>query len=118
MATDLPGEDLFVGQVVALIPVPSASSEDALGRDAALRAALAGADEPPPRGRVRARTYSLVAYAPHRAIFMLGDREIDVTIRPLEVDTPLEAAVFRVVQVAGRSLRVTRVVAEPGAASA
>lgn len=109
MATDLPGEELFIGQVIALLPV-SRRAADAVGDDAALRAALAGAGDTDPR-RGRARTYSVVTFEPHRGIFLLDGKEIEVFIHPLDIDTPLEAAVFRVTSISGRSLRVKRAVA-------
>ncbi|CAI9390020.1 hypothetical protein [Microbacterium sp. T2.11-28] len=109
MATDLPGEELFIGQVIALLPVTRRAA-DVVEDDDALRAALAGADDDP-RGRARTRTYSVVTFAPHRGIFLLDGNEIEVSIHPLDIDTPLEAAVFRVVSISGRALRVKRAVA-------
>lgn len=109
MATDLSGEELFIGQVIALQPV-TRHAADVVEDDAALRAALAGA-EVDPRPRARTRTYSVVTYAPHRGIFLLDGKEIEVSIHPLGLDTPQEAAVFRVVSISGRALRVKRAVA-------
>jgi hypothetical protein len=115
MATDLSGDDLFIGQVIALLPVTRRAA-DVVEDDAALRAALAGADDEQ-RGRGRTRTYSVVTYAPHRGIFLLDGKEIEVSIHPLDLDTPREAAVFRVVSISGRALRVKRAVAATDAAS-
>ncbi len=116
MTVQPPDDELFVGQVVALLPL-SHEQEAGIPDDADLRAALAGVEDREhgsPR-RTRARTYSVVTYAPERGIFLLGSTEVEVSIRPLGVDTPLEAAVFRIASISGRSLRVTRAVTEPSA---
>ncbi len=114
MITDLPGDDLFVGQIIAVTPLERVEA-DVLA-DTITQSVFVGSDdadsEPPESTRRRRRTYSIVTYAPRRGIFLLGRHEIEVSIDPLDVDTPLQATIFRIVSVSGRSLRVTRAVVD------
>ncbi|BDV29510.1 hypothetical protein [Microbacterium terricola] len=112
MTADSPTPDLFVGQMVALIP--RQGTQDGRGgapdgprifpRNIALPA-----DDDDER-TVRPKTYSVITDGAGHGILTVRQTEIAVDILPLDLATPPEATVFRVVAVAGRAIRVTGVV--------
>lgn len=112
---DVPGHDLFVGQIAAVQPLKSLPKEDEEDPfvSAVLMGSREGSRELSSGSNPQHRSFSILMYAAHRGILSLGTHEIDVSVKPLEPETPLEATVFRIVCVSGRLLGVARAVDFP-----
>ncbi|GEP46926.1 hypothetical protein [Microbacterium saccharophilum] len=121
MNTDAGGVELFVGQVIALIPLRvTGPRADEFSRTR-LRRIFPRSLQPPaantgrrPGRAVRPKTYSVITDGPGHGYLTVRQTEIEVRIVPLDLETPEDATVFRVAGVAGRAIRVTGVVEEPG----
>lgn len=64
------------------------------------------------------RRVSMLMNGAHVGILMLENLEIEVTIEPLDLDTPMDATVFRILATEGRSLLLTRTAIDPSARAA
>lgn len=120
MSTDAEGEELFVGQMVALLPLNLSSAPGEPPPRGRLRKVIPRSLQPPPATHrksaskaVRPKSYAVVNDAPGHGIMMVGQSVIEVSISPLDVHTPLEATVFRVASIEGDAMRVTGVVTDP-----
>lgn len=113
---DLPAPDLFVGQIVAVRPLSALAAEQA--EDSLVSAVLAGSRQHSRDyfwdSTARRQSFSLLTYAAYRGILSLGHHEIDVSVEPLEPATPLDAAVFRIISLSGRSLTIAQSGTPPG----
>lgn len=105
--------DLFVGQMIALLPVSSTSDVDPVTRMQKRRMFPRAVDGIPAAHAAvgRPRVYSLISDGRGGGTLTVGGAEIPVRILHLSVDTPPEAAAFRVVAIAGRALRIRGVAA-------
>lgn len=99
--------ELFVGQMIALLPCQSHAESDAVQRSV-LRALFPrfGGQPVAVAERRRPRVYSLILDGEERGILLAGGTETDVRILPLDVQTPSEATAFRITAMSGRALRV------------
>ncbi|MFT4050796.1 MAG: hypothetical protein QM677_00945 [Microbacterium sp.] len=102
--------DLFVGQMIALTPRMPPPPVDAVLLDHMQRLfPLATRGSKQSRQQLRPRTYLLMMNRDHDGVLTAGGTEINVTVLPLDVDTPAEATPFRVVAIAGRAIRISGV---------
>ncbi|WP_295574117.1 hypothetical protein [uncultured Microbacterium sp.] len=120
MSGDTGGVELFVGQMVALIPLGVAGPRSDEFSRTRLRRIFPRSLQPPatntgkrPGKAVRPKTYSVITDGPGHGHLTIRQIEIEVRIIPLDLETPDDATVFRVAAVAGRAIRVTGVVEEP-----
>lgn len=100
--------DLFVGQLIALLPKLAGTHPDAALRRQ-IRLLFPRADGHPvaaPGKPLRPRTYSLITDGRGGGFLTAGGSEIPVTMLTLDVTTPPEATAFQIVAMAGRALRV------------
>lgn len=116
----LPGDDLFAGQIVAVRQVAKPTADPAVAsaiQSSSLESGPSGDGQPssedPPMRRV-----SMLMNGAHVGILMLENLEIEVTIEPLDLDTPMDATVFRILATEGRSLLLTRTAIDPSARAA
>lgn len=109
--------ELFVGQMIALLPSRALADADAVQRSV-LRTLFPryGGQQVVAAEKRRPRVYSLILDGEEQGILLAGGTETDVRILPLDVRTPPEATAFRVTAMSGRALRV-RGVAEGDAAA-
>lgn len=110
--------DLFVGQVIALLPARSAEGEDPV-RARATRMLFPRVGGLPVAQQTRAprpRVYSLITNGRDLGVLTVSGTEIPVRVLPLDQATPSEATAFRITEMAGRALRI-RGVAEGDSAA-
>lgn len=99
--------DLFVGQMIALLPKVSAEDDDPVLRQQVERIFPRALDDVPTVDKPpRPRTYPLYLNSAGGGILTVAGTEILVAVLPLDVATPHEATVFKIAAIAGRSLRV------------
>lgn len=100
--------DLFVGQTIALLPILSDPDPDPDRRYQLqlLFPRAVGQTVTPPRRSPRPRVYSVIWDGEGEGVLTAGGKDIDVSLLPLDVDTPPAATAFLVVAVSGRALRV------------
>lgn len=110
--------DLFVGQVIALLPAHSAQAEDPARARATrmLFPRVGGLAVAQPTRMPRPRVYSLITNGRDLGVLTVSGTEIPVRVLPLDQSTPSEATAFRITEMAGRALRV-RGVAEGDSAA-
>ncbi|MBF4562771.1 hypothetical protein ITJ43_11535 [Microbacterium sp. VKM Ac-2870] len=110
--------DLFVGQVIALLPARGTDAGDPV-RARLMRMLFpraVGRTVDPPTGPLHPRVYSLITNGRDVGVLTVSGTEIPVRVLPLDVGTPSEATAFRITEMAGRALRV-RGVAEGDSAA-
>jgi len=101
--------DLFVGQIIALLPRPVLGGDSDPARARLIRGLFpraGGREVVRPRRPLHPRVYSLILDGRGGGILTVGGTEILVSVLPLDVKTPSEATAFRVTAMAGRALRV------------
>lgn len=110
--------ELFVGQMIALLPQCTSETADAV-QQRLLRTLFpraGGRFVPSPKKPQRPRVYSLIADGRGGGTLAAGGTEIEVLILPLDVRTPSEATAFRITAMSGRALRVRGVAEGDGTA--
>lgn len=103
-------EDIFVGQVIALLPLgivghpPSREAQDVIDR---MFPRSPPAREEAAPGSIRRRTYPVIFDRRDHGTLSIGTVEVEVAIMPLTATTPRDATVFRIVALSGRAMYVT-----------
>ncbi|WP_454157517.1 hypothetical protein [Microbacterium lacticum] len=100
--------DLFVGQMIGLLPkLHPDDIDDATRRQLRVLFPRVDGEAAPVVGKARRpRTYSVITNGRGGGVLTVGGTEIPVAILPLDVSTPPEATAFRIVAIAGRAMRV------------
>ena len=100
--------DLFVGQMIALLPkLTDDDIDDPVIRQQVAKIFPRALDDVPTVDKTpRPRTYPLYLNTQGGGILTVAGVEIPVAVLPLDVATPHEATVFKIAAIAGRSLRI------------